>query len=194
MKATGIREEKWTEIINAAIRVFSKHGVDGAKMEYIAKEAGIGKGTIYEYFASKERLFEEMLKFSMEEFRQGLEENIGLGKTIEEKLLNCSHYNAEFLIDHMDIVQIAMQINLLSEELRVNFLAGQEAIRERYMAMVKTAKAQGELRADLDDELATFCIMGALDEFCKQRVFVDQRPLAQIDHQGIVDVVLKGLK
>lgn len=163
-------------------------------MEYIAKEAGIGKGTIYEYFASKEQLFEEMLKYSMEEFRQGLEKNIGLGKTIEEKLLNCSHYNAEFLIDHMDIVQIATQINLLSKELRVHFLAGQKAFRAHYLSMVKTAKVQGELRADLDDELATLCIMGALDGFCKQRVFVDQCPLTEIDHQGIVDVVLKGLK
>ena len=163
-------------------------------MEYIAKEAGIGKGTIYEYFASKERLFEEMLKFSMTEFRLGLKKAMDQGKTIEDKLLNCSHYNAEFLIDHMDIVQIAMQTNLLSEELRVHFQAGQEAIRGHYDLIVKAAKAQGELRADLDDELATFCIMGALDEFCKQRVFVDQCPLAEINHQGILDVLFKGLK
>lgn len=190
----GTREEKWTDIINAAIRVFSKHGVDGAKMEYIAKEAGIGKGTIYEYFTGKERLFQEMLKFSMEEFGLGLKESMDRGNTIAEKLLNCSHYNASFLIDHMDIVQIAMQINLLSEELRVQFLEGKEVIRAHYMAMVKTAREKLELRADLDDELATFCIMGALDEFCKQRVFIDQRPLAEIDHRGIVDMILRGLK
>ncbi|MDP4128447.1 MAG: helix-turn-helix domain-containing protein [Bacillota bacterium] len=180
--------------MHAAIRVFSRHGVDGAKMEYIAKEAGIGKGTIYEYFASKERLFEEMLKFCMEEFCLGLKKAMDQGETLAEKLQYCSHYNAEYLIDHMDIVEIAMQVNLLSEELRVQFLAGQAAIRAHYMAMVKEAKVKAELRVDLDDELATFCIIGALDEFCKQRVFIDQRPLAEIDHRGIVDMILRGLK
>ncbi|MGI6120418.1 MAG: TetR/AcrR family transcriptional regulator, partial [Desulfosporosinus sp.] len=73
MISTGSREQKYNEIIKAAIRVFSEHGFDGAKMEYIAKEAGIGKGTVYEYFVSKEQLFEEILKFSVEEFRHGLE-------------------------------------------------------------------------------------------------------------------------
>jgi len=48
MVPTASREEKQTDILKAAIRVFSEHGFDGAKMEYIAKEAGIGKGTIYE--------------------------------------------------------------------------------------------------------------------------------------------------
>lgn len=163
-------------------------------MEYIAKEAGIGKGTIYEYFTGKERLFQEMLKYSMEEFCLGLKEAIDKEKTIAEKLLNCSKYYAAFLSEHMDIIQIALQINLLSKEFRAQFLEGQEAIHAYYMAMVRAAKEKLELRADLDDELATFCIMGALDKFCNQRVLLDQRSLEEIDHRGIVDVILRGLK
>lgn len=40
-------------ILAAAIRVFSQKGYHHTRMEEIAIEAGIGKGTIYEYFSSK---------------------------------------------------------------------------------------------------------------------------------------------
>ena len=194
MILTGSREEKYIDIIKAAIRVFSKHGFDGAKMETIAKETGIGKGTIYEYFESKDQLFEEILKFSVMEYSSGLKKSIDKGETIEIKLLNCSRFNAEFLNNHMDIVHMAMQVKMLSKEIRVQHMAVQAVILRHYQEMVKVAKAKGEFRPDLDVELATYCIIGTLDQFCKQRVFIDQRPLAEIDHQGIVNVVLKGLK
>lgn len=188
-----MREEKQTDIINAAIRVFSEHGFDGAKMEYIAKEAGIGKGTVYEYFESKERLFDEMLKSSVEKFRLGLKESMDKGATVEERLLNCSRYGTEFMNKHMDILQIAMQVSMLSKEIRAQLIAERAVIFQHYIEMVKVAKAKGEFRVDLDEELATFCIMGTLDEFSKQKVFCDRRPLDIIDHQAIVDVMLKGL-
>lgn len=194
MTPMGAREEKHIDILKAAIRVFSEHGFDGAKMEYIAKEAGIGKGTIYEYFQSKEQLFEEILKFSIEEYRFGLKENMDEGETIEGKILNCSRYAAEFLNNHMDIVQIAMQVNMLSKEIRVQLIAEHATVLKHYTEMVKVAKAKGELRADLDEELATYCIIGTLDQFCKQRVFCDPRPLGEIDHLAIVNMLLKGLR
>ena len=188
------REEKQTDIIKASIRVFSEHGFDGAKMESIAKEAGIGKGTIYEYFESKERLYEEILKFSVEEYRLGLKESMTRGETIEEKLRNCACFNTEFLNGHMDIVQIFMQVNILSKEMRVQLFAEHLAILKNYTEMVHAAKLKGDIREDLDEELATYCIAGALDLFSKQRVLMDPQPLAKIDHQGIVGVLLKGLK
>lgn len=57
---------KKTQIINAAIEVFAKQGLDKGKIADIAKVAGIGKGTVYEYFISKDEIFnaiEEMFIF-----------------------------------------------------------------------------------------------------------------------------------
>ncbi len=51
------KEEKRNHILEAAIKVFAKLGLPNAKMMHIAEAAGIGKGTIYEYFKSKEELF-----------------------------------------------------------------------------------------------------------------------------------------
>jgi AcrR family transcriptional regulator len=51
------KAKKKTDILNAAIEVFATKGVANAKMNDIAIAANIGKGTIYEYFSSKEDIF-----------------------------------------------------------------------------------------------------------------------------------------
>lgn len=52
-----MRHEKVDVIFRAAIKVFADSGFDQAKMDDIAKEAGVAKGTIYYHFKSKEDLF-----------------------------------------------------------------------------------------------------------------------------------------
>ncbi len=51
------KDKKRREILLAAMRVFARDGYHRAKMEAVAEEAGIGKGTVYEYFKSKTDLF-----------------------------------------------------------------------------------------------------------------------------------------
>ncbi len=53
--------DKRALIIKAAVRVFSRQGFHQARVEDIAQEAGVGKGTIYEYFENKRNLFEEVV-------------------------------------------------------------------------------------------------------------------------------------
>ncbi|NLU48034.1 MAG: helix-turn-helix transcriptional regulator [Syntrophomonadaceae bacterium] len=52
-------------IIQAALQVFSEKGYHNARMEEVATVAGIGKGTIYEYFDSKLQLFQAVLENSI---------------------------------------------------------------------------------------------------------------------------------
>ena len=54
--------DKNTQIINAAIEVFAKQGLEKGKIADIAKVAKIGKGTIYEYFKSKDEIFRAIEK------------------------------------------------------------------------------------------------------------------------------------
>lgn len=53
---------KKLEILNAAAVVFARDGFADAKMADVAAEAGIGKGTIYEYFPSKEDVFLDLCR------------------------------------------------------------------------------------------------------------------------------------
>jgi AcrR family transcriptional regulator len=58
-------EERPHQIIQAAVDVFDKKGLSGARLEDIAKQAGVSKGTIYLYFPNKEELFREMVRSTL---------------------------------------------------------------------------------------------------------------------------------
>jgi AcrR family transcriptional regulator len=51
------RVEKSRLILQAAARVFAQRGFQAATIDEISERAGIGKGTVYEYFPSKQDLF-----------------------------------------------------------------------------------------------------------------------------------------
>lgn len=59
------KEAKRLALIDAALAVFSRVGFAAAKMDDVAEEAGVSKGTVYLYFESKEKLFEAMVLAKM---------------------------------------------------------------------------------------------------------------------------------
>src|ERR1041385_7196529 len=59
---TQSAEERRAAILAAALEEFTARGFEGARLEDVAKRAGIAKGTIYLYFADKEALFQELVR------------------------------------------------------------------------------------------------------------------------------------
>lgn len=55
-----IREETRSKILNDSMLYFAKNGFAGTKISDLAKHIGIGQGTLYIYFKSKEELFHEI--------------------------------------------------------------------------------------------------------------------------------------
>ncbi len=55
-------EERQDDILKAALEVFSEHGFAAARLDEVARRAGVAKGTLYLYFPDKETLFERMLQ------------------------------------------------------------------------------------------------------------------------------------
>jgi AcrR family transcriptional regulator len=55
-------EERPKQILGAALEVFAERGLAAARLEDIAKRAGLSKGTIYLYFPNKEELFREVVR------------------------------------------------------------------------------------------------------------------------------------
>jgi AcrR family transcriptional regulator len=60
---------KRRQIVDGARKVFLDLGFDGASMGVIARAAGVSKGTLYVYFADKNRLFEAIVE--QESLEQG---------------------------------------------------------------------------------------------------------------------------
>lgn len=64
------KELKRKEIVAASMRVFARKGFHRTRMEEVAVEAHIGKGTIYEYFRSKTDLFLSLHEHMLTEFKE----------------------------------------------------------------------------------------------------------------------------
>jgi AcrR family transcriptional regulator len=69
--------ERPQQILDAAIEVFGDHGLADARLEDIAKRAGVSKGTIYLYFPNKEALFKEMVRQTVIDQLEQTERELG---------------------------------------------------------------------------------------------------------------------
>jgi len=58
-------EERPAQILKAALTEFGESGLAGARLDDIAKRAGLSKGTIYLYFPNKEELFREVVRYTV---------------------------------------------------------------------------------------------------------------------------------
>ena len=61
-------EERPRQILDAALAEFAERGLAAARLEDIAKRAGVSKGTIYLYFANKEDLFRGVVRHNVVAF------------------------------------------------------------------------------------------------------------------------------
>jgi len=60
-----IRQDRRIAILEAALRLFGREGYHGSSMASLAKEAGISKGLIYNYFSNKEEVLVEMVSMGL---------------------------------------------------------------------------------------------------------------------------------
>ena len=69
---------KGDQIIQAALRVFAEHGLHGTPVPPIAAEAGVGVGTLYRYFDSKEALINAVFQDSKRRLKERLLSDLDL--------------------------------------------------------------------------------------------------------------------
>lgn len=75
------KEQRRTEIINAAEKLFFSRSYDNVSMEDIAQEADLSKGTLFVYFLNKEDLFFTVVLRGTEILRALFEESIKRGRS-----------------------------------------------------------------------------------------------------------------
>ena len=80
------KKDKRQRILNAATQLFSQNGYANTRIIDIANAAEVAKGTVYEYFSSKDELVIEWVKEIGEEISKNTQEAIAGDYTAEEKL------------------------------------------------------------------------------------------------------------
>ncbi|MDA2803512.1 TetR/AcrR family transcriptional regulator [Nocardiopsis suaedae] len=66
------RAERRSRILRAAVRVFARDGVAASRVEDVAAEAGVAKGSVYLYFSGRDALLEAAFEAYAERAREGL--------------------------------------------------------------------------------------------------------------------------
>jgi TetR/AcrR family fatty acid metabolism transcriptional regulator len=85
-KEEVVKDFRTAEILDAARRVITELGYEGASMERIAQEAGIAKGTTYLYFRNKETLLCAVFEQGFEQLMQRARELVAAAPTHTERV------------------------------------------------------------------------------------------------------------
>ncbi|MBT3228603.1 MAG: TetR/AcrR family transcriptional regulator [Candidatus Marinimicrobia bacterium] len=86
-------------IIRAAIHIFARDGLEKGKIADIAKEAGIGKGTVYEYYSSKDEIFHAMVNTIMADMVDASETLYSMDLSPRDKLRTFMRMNTEIVFE-----------------------------------------------------------------------------------------------
>jgi AcrR family transcriptional regulator len=90
-------ENRKLQIINAAVKRFTKHGINKTTLSEIARDLRIGKTTIYHYFQSKEELFYATIELRSNEYLEEIKNIFNdSDKQFEEKLLDYFQFKYSF--------------------------------------------------------------------------------------------------
>lgn len=80
------KEEKRRNIALSCKDLLLEHGIKNLTISQIAKTAGIGKGTVYEYFANKEDIVFEIITLFIAEHEQGFYAKVQEASSTKEKV------------------------------------------------------------------------------------------------------------
>jgi AcrR family transcriptional regulator len=102
----GIREQKKAEtrkaIVAAAVALFSQKGYDKTSIEDIAKQAGIGKATVYTYFEAKDDIFLTYCDDELDEAFATLKDKTSDDAPLLEKLIEFFMIKFRFLTQNQE--------------------------------------------------------------------------------------------
>lgn len=85
------------KILDAALDVFYEAGFDGARVDAIAKRAGVNQALIYYYFKNKEGLFKDLLSLHIDEMIAAKKDAIG-----EKGIHNLERYRPDVVRNIVD--------------------------------------------------------------------------------------------
>jgi len=84
-----LEKNRKLQIIQAAVKRFTKHGINKTTLDEIARDLRIGKATIYHYFQSKEELYYATIELRTEEYLEEIRSIFNNGEIpIEDRFID----------------------------------------------------------------------------------------------------------
>jgi AcrR family transcriptional regulator len=188
---TNKKTETRQKLFDSARHLFSCHAYESVKIEDITKEAGLAKGTFFNYFESKEAIVYEMQYFVSYDSLMPILSYEGpivpkIKQAIVELLMENSTSKSLMRAVLLSQLKDNRQLEKLAEQLQ-SFYHGMNQL-------VDKAKKQGEMRHDLDSMEIVRTVermyMGILMQWCCD---IEDSPLDTFIAQSF-DVLFAGLQ
>ena len=184
-------------ILAAAREIFGEKGYHSTTSEEIAKKAGVGKGTIYQYFESKQDIFLQMHMQYLKQYSENVVALIQENSTFEENLRRIIRYHLDNL---QDLIQFGVQFmsRMQTDETKcTENHAVMEEVKKQFgveqYKLFDVAKERGEI-IDVDPQLLITCFSGM---FVGIAHMVGIRELSAEEKQqmeeSLIQIVLHGL-
>jgi TetR/AcrR family transcriptional regulator len=165
----NLDDEKRQRILDIAVDEFARHGFRQASVNQMVQRLGIAKGSIFQYFGSKEGLFRLIFDYAVDLVRHSLRKvkqetaDTDFFERIRQSLL----MGIRFIQRHPKVYQIYLKM-IFQEEfpLRTEFLQQVHLFSAEYLRpLVQEGIARGDLRPDLDIDMTVFLLDAFMDRF-----------------------------
>jgi AcrR family transcriptional regulator len=188
-------EEKRRVILEAAVRVFARHGFHTSRVGDIAEEAGVAHGLLYHYFSSKDEVLQTVFRENWGELLERFEAVASSDEPADEKLLGIVKILLRTWRNDPALVTVMVREVGRSRHLatQVDDIGKAFAVIQR---VVEQGQAEGVFRPELDARLASWIVYGGLEEiltgWVMGRLPDGDEEVARAE-RTIIDVVCGGL-
>jgi AcrR family transcriptional regulator len=186
-------------ILAAAAQVFASKGYAAARIIEVARAAQVGKGTIYEYFPSKEALFfavfEDMMGGAAAAIAQASETLTG---NFAARLQNLSDHIVSTWLEELHMYALVMEFWSATasspgrDRFKTSFREGYTGLRNMVGELIRKGQASGEVTRDCDVAAVAASLIGTWDALLLQ-AWLDPDFDALSTSRAFMPVVLRGL-
>lgn len=188
---TDLRAQRKSQIILSAMEVFGKSGFHKGKVEDIAINAGLGKGTIYEYFKSKEEIFKEMLQYMFETYIEAIKKAAQDKTTVKDKLIAILDLKWEIMMKHGDAMEESfLRFGNATSLIKPFIIDTNKTMFEIILDMVIEGIKRGEIDKEIDPENITILLLSTMGSCEINRIISQSKDM---DSETIISLVFKGI-
>jgi AcrR family transcriptional regulator len=198
------KTKKRDQIIEAAAQVFAQKGYSGAVVADIAVQADIGKGTVYEYFSSKEDLFFAVFEWFQKKTEKAATVGISaLGgsaadrlKVLNNSLMGLWDEIKDAFVLVMEFWAASFWAASSSTQMRRRFKGAFKQLYDDYRkivsALIQDGINSGEFSSSVKPDPVAAALVGTWDALFLQAWFDDSFDPAATAND-FLDTVLRGL-
>ncbi len=162
-KGTPLTEEdldrRRHEIFNASVALFLKRGFQETTMQQIADSAGMGKSTLYDYFATKDEILVSYVEDAIFDLTEQARRIASKDIPSAEKLRQVMHLHLEYLVANKEFyTRLTFEVQRLGLESQRRIQARRHAYQDLLRQFIEDAVQEGTFRP-VDSLLAARTIM-----------------------------------